>query len=440
MSEVRQRSRTPNPERVSTFASLQLYNYRLFWGGALLSNVGGWMARIAQDWLILTELTPGSATALGIATALQFAPIPLLTPFAGALADRFDKRKLLTIAQSGLGLVALLLWVLVATDVVQLWHVFALSAMTGICAAFEMPTRQAFVSEMVPRRLLPNAVGLNSAQFNGARLIGPGVAGLLIAGLGVAPALLINAVSFCATIGALALMRTGELTEMPRAAAKNAVRDGLAYVRSRPDILLILVIVSSLSTFGMNFQLANALMATEVFGRGATEFGLLGTLMAVGTLSAAFLAARRARPRLRVLLVALFGFSVFTLLGALAPSFAWYGASLVGVGVCALTVMTSCNATVQLAADPEYRGRVMAVYMAVNMGGTPIGAPLLGWVGGVWGARAILLIGAVATFISFVAVSSYVMKHDHVRLRLQPTWPPVLIQHPEPAGAAQRSP
>ncbi|WP_328701927.1 MFS transporter [Aestuariimicrobium ganziense] len=424
---------TRNPTRVSTFASFAIHNYRLFWISALISNIGGWMARIAQDWLILTELTPGSASALGIATALQFLPIPLLTPIAGALADRFDKRKLLIVAQTGLGLVALVLYLLVASGAIQLWHAFALAFATGVCAAFEIPTRQAFVSEMVPLGLLSNAIGLNSAQFNGARLIGPAVAGLLIAAVGVAPALLINAISFLATITALIIMRAAELTPMPKARAERAIRDGFAYVRKSPTITLMLVVIFTMSTFGMNFQLTNALMATEAFGKGATEFGLLGTLMAIGTLGGSVFAARRARPRLRVLLAALCGFAFFNALGAVSPSFGWFGASLVGVGICALTVMTSCNATVQLAADPLYRGRVMAVYMAVNMGGTPIGAPIMGWIGEIWGPRAILTIGSVATFIAFVAVSLYVILHDGIRLHLQASWPPVVIEHPEEA-------
>ncbi len=413
-------------QKIKTFASFALYNYRLFWIGALVSNVGAWMARVAQDWLVLTELTNHSASALGIVTALQFLPIPLLTPFAGALADRFDKRKLLMITQFALGLTAFALWGLVASGAVQLWHVYLLAFLQGVAASFDNPARQAFVSEMVPTRLLPNAVGLNSAQFNGARLIGPGVAGLLIAGFGVGPALLINAISFTAVIAALYFMRTSELLTVPKARSKRAVREGIRYVSKRPDILLILVIIFTLSTFGMNFQITNALMATQIFGKGAGEYGVLGSIMAIGTLAAALLAARRPKPRLRLLLVSLGGFVVFNLAAALAPNYWFYAVMLIGVGVTALTVMISCNATVQLAADPLFRGRVMAVYMAVNMGGTPIGSPIIGWIGDNWGARWTLIIGSVACGIVLVAVTGWVMVHRGLRLKLETGWPPRL--------------
>ncbi|CAI9400214.1 MFS transporter [Aestuariimicrobium sp. T2.26MG-19.2B] len=414
-------------DRVRTFASFALFNYRLFWLGALVSNVGGWMARVAQDWLVLTQLTDHSAQALGLVTALQFLPIPLIAPMAGALADRYSKRRLLMVTQAALGATAFGLWILVATGTVQLWHAFLFAFLQGVASAFDMPVRQAFVSEMVPQRLVSNAIGLNSAQFNGARLLGPGLAGLLIAWVGIAPALLVNALSFVAVIGALWFMRTDQLMPRPKRVGTGTVREGIAYVRTRPDILLILGIIFVFSTFGMNFQITNALMATTVFGKGASEYGMLGSVMAIGTLGAAFMAARRARPRLRWLLLGVLGFAVFTAGAALAPTYLFFAVMLVGVGVCSLTVMTSCNATVQLASDPALRGRVMAVYMAVNMGGTPIGSPVIGWIGDHWGARWTLGVGAVATFAVCVAASLYVMVHDRVRVRLEGVWPPRLL-------------
>ena len=414
-------------DRQPMFASLKLHNYRVFAAGALVSNIGGWMAIVAQDWLVLTELTDRSSSALGLVAGLQFLPVALLAPFAGALADQVSKRKLLIITQSIAALNALVLFTLVVTGTARLWHVFVLATITGATMAFDNPARQAFVSEMVPLTLLPNAIGLNSASFNTARLIGPALAGLIIGAFGVAPAIAVNVASFAAVIGALLVMRPDELTPAPAVPRKRAVREGIAYVRRRPDIMLVMFIVFMLGTFGMNFQLTNALMATTVFGKGAQEYGLLGSIMAVGSLSAALIAARRTRPRLRVLLGALGGFTVFTTLLALAPTYAVYAVLLVPVGLCALTVLTSANSMVQLAAGPEYRGRVMALYMAIFLGGTPLGAPLIGWIGDVWGARWTLLIGAIATGITCLLAGGWLMIHDHLRVALKPAWPPRLV-------------
>lgn len=415
------------PNRQPMFASLALHNYRWFAAGALVSNVGGWMAIVAQDWLVLTELTSGSSSALGLVAGLQFLPVALFAPYAGALADRVDKRRLLLATQAIASLNALTLFVLVATGTAQLWHVFVLAALTGATMAFDNPARQAFVSEMVPPSLLPNAIGLNSASFNAARLVGPGLAGLLIGAFGVAPAIAVNAVTYMAVIGALLVMRAAELTPAPAVARRGAVREGIRYVRRRPDIMLVMFIVFMLGTFGMNFQLTNALMATQVFGKGAQEFGLLGSIMAVGSLAAALLAARRTRPRLRVLLGSLTAFTVVTALLGLAPNYLVYALLLVPVGLTALTALTTANSMVQLASEPEYRGRVMALYMAIFLGGTPLGAPLMGWIGDAWGARWTLLIGALASGLTCLLAGGYLMVHDHLRLALKPVWPPRLV-------------
>ncbi|MDN5564634.1 putative MFS family arabinose efflux permease [Luteococcus japonicus] len=410
-----------------TFASLRVPNYRIFFTGAVVSNVGTWMYRVAQDWLVLTILTDHSSSALGLVTGLQFLPIPFLAPYAGSIADRFPKRRILMLSQSLLGLNALVMFLLVVSGWVELWHVFVLAFLTGVVTAFDNPTRQAFVSEMVPRGLVPNAVGLNSASFNSARLLGPGLAGLMIAAWGVAPAMALNALSFGAVLLSLARMRAAELTPAPmRKNGKGAVREGLRYVWRRPDILVILLMVFMLGTFGMNFQITNALMATKVFGKGPGEYGLLGSIMAIGTLAAALIAARRERPRLRVLLLALGGFALCTgLLGA-APSYTVFAALLVPTGLCALTMMTCANASVQLASDPEVRGRVMALYMAIFMGGTPLGAPLIGWVGDVFGPRWTIWAGSLATGVTFAGVSAWFMVHRGVRVRLRRGWPPRL--------------
>ena len=427
--------------RRGTFASFGVHNYRLFFSGAIVSNVGTWMYRVSQDWLVLTILTDNSSSALGLVTGLQFLPIPLLAPYAGSIADRFPKRRILMITQLLLGLNALCMFLLVATGVAQLWHVFVLAFLTGVVTAFDNPTRQAFVSEMVPLDLVSNAVGLNSASFNGARLLGPGLAGLMIAVWGVAPAMAFNALSFLAVLASLFFMRPGELTPAPmRKNGKGAVREGLRYVLRRPDIMVVMLMVFMLGTFGMNFQITNALMATGVFHKGPGEYGLLGSVMAVGTLAAALIAARRQRPRLRVLLSALGGFAVcMALLGA-APTYTSYALLLIPTGLCALTMMTCANATVQLASDPEVRGRVMALYMAIFMGGTPLGAPVIGWVGDVFGARWTIWVGAIATGLTCAGVLAWFVTERGVRLRLVPSWPPrVQVWSADEVRAAEAS-
>ncbi|GAA1394804.1 MFS transporter [Luteococcus peritonei] len=425
----------------STFASFAVHNYRLFFSGAIVSNVGTWMYRVAQDWLVLTILTDHSSSALGIVTGLQFLPIPFLAPYAGSIADRFPKRRILMITQALLGLNALAMFLLVATGQAELWHVFVLAFLTGVVTAFDNPTRQAFVSEMVPLGLVSNAVGLNSASFNSARLLGPGLAGLMIAAWGVAPAMAVNAVSFLAVLASLFFMRSDELSPAPmRKNGKGAVREGMRYVLRRPDIMVVLLMVFVLGTFGMNFQITNALMATKVFGKGPGEYGLLGSIMAIGTLAAALIAARRQRPRLRILLTALGGFAICTALLGAAPTYLSYALLLIPTGLCALTMMTCANATVQLASDPEVRGRVMALYMAIFMGGTPLGAPLIGWVGDAFGPRWTIWVGALATGLTFVGVLAWFVRERGVRLRLRAGWPPrVQVWTVEDVRAAQVS-
>ncbi|GMA20692.1 MFS transporter [Arsenicicoccus piscis] len=409
----------------SMFASLAVPNYRLYFAGGLLSNVGTWMGRVAQDWLVLTQLTDHSSTALGTVTGLQFAPVLLLAPWSGVVADRFPKRRILLVTQSALLVTAAMLYLLVATGTCQLWHVYLLAFAQGIATAFDNPTRQAFASELVDAPLLTNAVSLNSASFNAARLIGPGVAGLLIAALGVGPALGINALSFVAVIIALLALSPEALHPAPARRGRGALREGLSYVRHRPDIMIIMAIVFVLGTFGMNFQITNALMATQVYGAGASEYGILGSVMAIGSLSAALLAARRSRPRLRVLLGALGGFAIVTFALALAPSYPVYAVLLVPTGLMALTVLTTANAAVQLSVTPAMRGRVMSLYMAIFMGGTPLGAPIIGWIGDAWGARWTILVGSIATGLAFLAAVAYIMGKEGLRLHLdrrQPLW------------------
>jgi MFS family permease len=399
-----------------TFSSLSIYNYRVFAAGALISNTGTWMGRVAQDWLVLTELTPNSSVALGIVTGLQFAPLALFAPVSGMIADRFPKRRILFATQSALALTSLLTGVLVVTGAVQLWHIFLLAFVQGVAAALDNPARQTFVSEMVPHESLSNAVGLNSASFNAGRLIGPGVAGLVIAAVGTGPAFFLNTLSFVAVLFALYQMRPDELNITPRQRGKGQIREGLRYVRGRPDIILIMALVFVLGTFGMNFQMTTALMATAVFHKGAGAYGLLGSIMAVGSLSAALMSARRPNPRLRVLLTAYAAFAVTGAALAMAPSYVWFAVLLIPVGLTALTVLTTANSMVQLSVAPAMRGRVMALYMAVFMGGTPLGSPLIGWIGSAWGPRWTILVGSISTGLAVLAVMLYLVRSEDMHL------------------------
>ena len=398
--------------RVPMFSSMTIRNYRLFWTGGFVSNVGTWMARVAQDWLVLTVLTANSATALGIVTGLQFLPIAVLAPYAGALADRVPKRKLLMWTQAAQALVGLTLAALVLGGGVQLWHVYLLAVLLGVAGAFDGPARQSFAPEMVPERLIPNAVGLNSTSFHAARLVGPAVAGLTIAWWGVGPALLLNGFSFIAVLIALAMMDPSTLTPAPQSRRKGSIVAGMRYVRARPDIMLLMFIVFMLGTFGLNFQLTNALMATAVFHVGAEQYGLLGSILAIGSLAAGLLAARRTQMRLRLIIGAMAGFSLAVGVLAVAPTYWWYAAFLVPVGLTSLTVMTAANASVQLSTEPVMRGRVMALYQAIFLGGTPLGAPMLGWIGDAWGPRWTLAIGAIACAVTVVVAVGYLVRQS----------------------------
>ncbi|WP_163165501.1 MFS transporter [Arthrobacter sp. Alg241-R88] len=388
------------------FRALENRNYRIWAGGALVSNVGTWMQRVAQDWLVLTVLTNHSGAAVGITTALQFLPMLLLGPYGGVLADRYRKRVILLWTQVAMGLTGLVLGLLVVTGSAQLWHAYLAALCLGIASAIDAPARQSFVSELVGQDNISNAVALNSASFNTARLTGPAVAGVLIAWVGTGPVFLLNAASYAAVIISLFLIRTSELAPAARAGrGKHQVAEGVRYVRQRPDLVLIMVLVGILGAFGMNFPIINALMTTTEFGVGPSEFGLLGSIMAVGTLAGALLAARRAGPRLRYLLGGALGLGFFTLLGSVSPSFWLYAAVLIPVGLASITFLNSCNTSIQLSVEPQFRGRVLALYLAVLQGGTAVGAPLMGWIGSEFGARwSVAAGGAVVLVAALVAV------------------------------------
>jgi MFS family permease len=385
-----------------TFRSLHNRNYRRFAAGMVVSNTGTWMQRVAQDWLVL-QLTAGSGTALGITTALQFLPLLLFGMWGGVIADRYPKHRVLLFSNGFMGLVALALGTLVLTGQVQVWHVYVLAFALGLGTALDNPTRQAFVVEMVGRADLPNAVGLGSASFHGARVIGPASAGFLIVAFGGTTGwvFVLNALSFLAVIVSLLRMRTAELHPAARApGGRGRVREGLRYVRGRPDLLVLVAVVFFTGTFGLNFQLTTALMATEVFGKGAGEYGLLGSVMAIGSFSGALVAARRVRVRLRLVIGAAIAFGLVEVAAGLMPTYETFALSLIPVGVASLTTMTAANARMQLSVPDEMRGRVMALYLAVFFGGTPFGAPVIGWLAEAYGPRWSLLLGGAVTALA----------------------------------------
>ncbi|MQA03962.1 MAG: MFS transporter [Streptosporangiales bacterium] len=401
----------------NTFRSLRVRNYRLYWSGAIVSNVGTWMQRIAQDWLVL-HLSGNSGVALGVTTGLQFLPLLLFGLWGGVLADRLDKRKLLVATQIAFAVVGVTLGLLNLTGVVEVWHVYALALTFGIVTAVDNPTRQAFVVEMVGQQEVSNAVALNSASFNTARIVGPAVAGVLISLVGTGPVFLINAASYAAVVVGLRLMRADELRLPDRVSREpGQLREGLRYVRERPELLLPIIIVGVVGTFGFNFQITMALMTKEVFGRGAGAFGLLATAMAVGSLTGALLAARRARPRARFFVQAAVLFGVLEIVAGLLPTYETFMAILVPIGVFAISMATTANAYVQMQTRPSMRGRVMSLYMLVFMGGTPIGAPLVGWIAGLLGAQWGLISGGIICVVATVVVTAVLARKQGMRIR-----------------------
>ncbi|RYV49915.1 MFS transporter [Pengzhenrongella frigida] len=401
-----------------TFSSFRYFNYRLWFAGALVANVGTWMQRVAQDWLVLTVLTNESGVAVGVVTALQFVPVLALSAWAGLLADRVNRRKLIILTQSALALLALGLGALTLSGHVELWHVYVFATLLGCVSAIDNPVRQTFVADMVPMSRLPNAVALNSASFNAARLIGPGVAGLMIAMVGTGWVFLINGVSFLATILALTQMRTRELRPSPRVVReKGQIRAGVAYVRHRSDIIVIMVVVGVVSTFGLNFQLTSALMARTEFDKGPGAYGILGSIMAIGSLAGALLAARREQPRVRLVIGSAFAFGIADGVMALMPTYPTFALACIPVGLASLTMMTAANATIQTTTDPAMRGRVMALYMIVFLGATPIGSPLVGWIGEVYGARWAIGVGAIASLLVASGAAIWAVRHWHIEVR-----------------------
>jgi MFS family permease len=377
------------------------------------------MQRVAQDWLVLTQLTHRDASALGIVMGLQFAPQLLLLPWSGLAADRLNQRKLLMLTQAAMGVLALILGVLTIAGVIQLWHVYVLAFLSGSAAALDAPVRQTFVAEMVGDADLTNAVALNSTSFNAAQMIGPAVAGLLIASVGIGWAFLLNGLSFAAVPISMSFFRLSELHASARAhRTASGFLEGLRYVRRRPDLRAILIMLFLIGTFGLNFPIFISTMAVNVFHCDARAFGLLSSLMAVGTVSGALFAASRQRQSLASLMAGAGVFGLGCTLAALAPGYWWFAAALMIVGAAALTFSNGTNSIMQLSTEPAMRGRVMALRVAIALGGTPIGAPITGWVANHFGPRWALGIGAGAGFTAAL-VAVYALAHRKEPLLVQ---------------------
>ena len=383
-------------------------NYRILFPANTVSNIGSWAQRIAQDWLVL-ELTNNNGTYLGLVTAVQFAPVLFFSLHGGKLADRFNKRKVLILTNIMGGAASLGLGVLVITDLIALWHVFALAAVLGISTAIDAPVRQAFTTEVVGQSDLPNAVSLNSANFNAGRLVGPAVSGGLIAAFGTGPSFIINGLSYFFVIAALLNLNEKAFFHLDRPKSDGNISEGIAYAKARPDVYVVMLMVFFLATFGLNFQIFNALMATQEFGLGPASFGLMGTFIAIGSLTGAIGSARLERFRnTKFVIKGGILFSISIMVFAVIPSYNLYLVWLPICGFVALTTLVSANSIVQTSTDPAIRGRVMGIYLLIFMGGTPFGSPLIGATADLIGIRpTIAICGGISLFASLIIWFKY---------------------------------
>jgi MFS family permease len=419
-----------------TFSSLSIRNYRHFFIGNNATFLGMWMTRTAQAWLVLAELTDGDATALGWLTSAMFLPTILFTPLAGSLADRFPKRVMMLSAQSLLLFDIIVLSILTLSGQVQLWHVFVLALLDGVAGAFDNPSRQATVTELVPASEVSNAIGLNATSFNTARLVGPGAAGLLIAAIGTGPVFVVNAVMIVFQIAALLSLDKKAMGTPPVRSEKAGFMAAVRYIAVRPPLLLMFLIALAMGAFGFNQGVTNPLMSTQVFGKGATEFGILGSVMGIGSLTSALVAARRPRPRIRQVVIGLGMFALSSCIAAMSPSFLFFLLIQIPLGMATVQVMVTANALVQTSVAPDVRGRIMAVWGAVIMGLAPFISPLVGWIGSAFGARATVWFGAIGISAAFLVAAAYLYKRGGVDFHMSRTRPWLDIQpHQEPDAA-----
>lgn len=379
------------------FRSFTSVNYRIWACGNLVSNIGTWMQRVSQDWLVLTQLTHNNAIAVGITMALQYGPHVLLLPWTGFAADHFNLRKLLFVTQATSGALSFAVGILTITHLVQLWHVYVFAFLLGCVTAFDAPARQTFVAELVREEDLANAVGLNSTSFNVARMVGPAIAGGLIAAVGPGGVFLINGVSFIGVLVSLLFLRVGALQIVPRAVrTPGSLVEGFRYVARRADLRATLLMLLLIGTFGLNFPIFISTMVVHAFHADAGRYAVLTSILAIGTVAGALLAAGRNDPSMRTLLIAAVLFAGGCAMAAISPDVRIFAVALVIIGVAALTLVNSTTSLLQIATSPEMRGRVMAIRLAITVGGTPVGAPIVGWVADHYGPRWALGIGAAS--------------------------------------------
>lgn len=400
----------------NNFRSLQNRNYRLWALGSFISYIGTWIQRVAQTWLVLSELTHGDAGAVGIVTGLQFAPLILLLPWSGLAADRFDRRKLLMMTQLLECLLSAGLGLLTISGIVRLWHVYLFAFVFGCVNAFDTPASQSFASDLVGEDQLTNAVALNATAFNAARLIGPGIAGVLIGAVGSGYLFLLNACSFLAVIGALTLLRTNELHRGERGENSSMI-EGFKYVWKHPSLKTALVTLFLVGTFALNFPLFISTMAVKEFHVGAARYGLLMSIMAIGSIAGAVVAAGSHRTTVKHLIAGSLLLTIGFSLASCAPTYWFFGGTLVLIGAAAVTFTTSTSSFMQLESETSMRGRVMALRVAVAVGATPIGSPILGWIAQTWGPRYMLALAAsacgAATLTAFrYTARIYPITHD----------------------------
>ena len=400
------------------FRALQVRNYRLYAGGQIVSITGTWMARVTQDWLVYHILTNDNSFALGFVTALQFLPTLVFGMYGGVLGDRYPKRRVLVFTQSAMAAISLISGVLIATHTIRLWSMCLIALFFGIATALDNPIRQAFVVEMVGRETLQNAVSLNSATFNLARMIGPAIAGVLIEAFGTAPAFFVNTASYLAVIASLLAMTASELHITQRVArARGQLREGIAYVRQRPQLMFPVALMGVISVFGFNFQITNALMAQGVFGKGAGAYGILSTVQALGALAGALTSARRRqRARVRMLTTTAVVFGVLEATSSLMPSYDLFMAMLLPTGLAGILLATSANSSLQLATAPRMQGRVMALYTTVFVGCAPLGSLLVGWLGGTLGPRAALFFGGAVCAVGALGCAALYARAERMEL------------------------
>ncbi len=385
----------------SMFRSFGSFNYRVWFIGALVSNIGGWLQNTALSWVVLTELTDNDAAAMGITMAISFGPALLLVGPTGWVADRFDRRRIMMITQVLMIVISLTIGTLLLNGLMTLPLMYVFALISGTVTAFDNPARQAFVSDLVNKEHAANAVALNAASFNVARMIGPAVAGLLVVVIGSGWVFYFTAGAFLALITSLILIRPDELVPRPkRAADDGGIAGGIRYIKGRPDLVVVFIMVFLISAFGMNFPIFASTMALH-FGRDADGYGLLSSILAIGSVVGALMAARRSRAMVRVVVLAAGGFGVAAVISAAMPTYWTYAFTLVFTGFAVVTMLTTANGYIQTTTDAHFRGRVLALYSAILLGATPIGAPLVGWVVNAAGPRVGILVGATGGLLAF---------------------------------------